>query len=42
MIDTVQSLQREALAEIQAAATLERLEELRVALLGRKGRIPSC
>lgn len=39
MIDTIQSLQREALAEIQASATLERLEELRVSLLGRKGRI---
>jgi phenylalanyl-tRNA synthetase alpha chain len=39
MIDTIQSLQREALADIQAAATLERLEELRVSLLGRKGKI---
>jgi phenylalanyl-tRNA synthetase alpha chain len=39
MIDTIQSLQREALADIQAAATLERLEELRVTLLGRKGKI---
>lgn len=39
MIDTIHSLQREALADIQAAGTLERLEDLRVSLLGRKGRI---
>ena len=39
MIDTIQSLQRDAMADIQAAASLERLEELRVSLLGRKGRI---
>jgi len=39
MIDTIQSLKHEAMADIQAAASLERLEELRVSLLGRKGRI---
>ena len=39
MIDTIQSLKQEAMADIRSAASLERLEELRVALLGRKGRI---
>jgi phenylalanyl-tRNA synthetase alpha chain len=39
MIDTIDALRREGLADIQAAPTLERLEALRVALLGRKGRI---
>lgn len=39
MIDTIQSLKQHAMADIQAAASLERLEELRVALLGRKGSI---
>lgn len=39
MIDSIQSLQIEAMADIQAAGSLERLEELRVSLLGRKGRI---
>ena len=39
MIDTIDALRRDAVAEIQAATTLERLEELRVSLLGRKGQI---
>ncbi len=39
MTDTTQSLTTDALAEIDAAATLDRLEEIRVSLLGRKGRI---
>ncbi len=39
MIDKITSLRTEALADIQAAASLDRIEELRVALLGRKGTI---
>lgn len=39
MIETVSALRLEALADIEAATTLERLEELRVSLLGRKGKI---
>lgn len=39
MIDTIDAQRREALANIQAATTLERIEELRVSLLGRKGQI---
>lgn len=39
MIEKVTSLRAEALADIQAATTLDRIEALRVALLGRKGTI---
>ena len=39
MIDKITSLRTEALADIQAAASLDRIEELRDALLGRKGTI---
>jgi phenylalanyl-tRNA synthetase alpha chain len=39
MIDTIQSLRGEALFSIQSASSLESLEEARVVLLGRKGRI---
>ena len=39
MIDTIDALRTQGLADIQAASTLERLEELRVALLGRKGSV---
>ncbi len=39
MNDRIDALRRESLADIQAASTLERIEELRVSLLGRKGTI---
>ena len=39
MLDTVATLRREALNEIDAVPSLETLEALRVSLLGRKGRI---
>lgn len=39
MNDTIDALRASALADVEAAATLERIEELRVALLGRKGTI---
>ncbi len=39
MTDKIDALRRESLADIAAASTLERIEELRVALLGRKGTI---
>jgi phenylalanyl-tRNA synthetase alpha chain len=39
MNDRIDALRRESLADIDAATTLDRLEELRVALLGRKGSI---
>jgi len=39
MNDKIDALRREAVADIAAASTLERIEELRVALLGRKGTI---
>lgn len=39
MIEKVASLRAEALADIQAATTLDRVEALRVSLLGRKGTI---
>ena len=39
MNDQIDALRRQSLADIEAAATLERVEELRVSLLGRKGRI---
>jgi phenylalanyl-tRNA synthetase alpha chain len=39
MNDTIDALRASVLADIEAAATLERIEELRVALLGRKGTI---
>lgn len=39
MIATIDALRSQGLADVQAASTLERLEELRVALLGRKGSV---
>lgn len=39
MIAKIDALRTQGLADVQAAATLERLEELRVALLGRKGSV---
>jgi phenylalanyl-tRNA synthetase alpha chain len=39
MNDQIQALRASALADIEAASTLERIEELRVTLLGRKGTI---
>lgn len=39
MIETIGALSNETLARIQAAHTLEALEEIRVDVLGRKGRL---
>ncbi len=39
MNDKIDALRREGLADIESANTLERIEELRVTLLGRKGTI---
>lgn len=39
MIDIIDALSSETLARIQAAQTLESLEEIRVDVLGRKGRL---
>ena len=39
MLDPIATLQRDALADIAAATTLDQLEQVRVGLLGRKGRI---
>jgi len=40
MIDRIEQLRREAEAEIDAAATSEQLEQLRVRYLGRKAELP--
>ncbi|MBP6716039.1 MAG: phenylalanine--tRNA ligase subunit alpha [Acidobacteria bacterium] len=39
MIAKIDALRSQGLADVQAASTLERLEELRVTLLGRKGSV---
>jgi phenylalanyl-tRNA synthetase alpha chain len=39
MIDIVQALKRDAMSAVESATSLSRLDELRVELLGRKGRI---